>query len=106
MNTQGFAYSVLPVFTNTMILEWPYPVHLSNCSMASGCLGYRLFHISSSTFLFTRGPSLSAAPALLRLEHIKCLIGPTLCFFVSFVINVTATSHHAISMLTAIGTSI
>ena len=28
-----------------MILKWPYPVFLSNCSMASGCLGYRLDNV-------------------------------------------------------------
>ena len=48
-------------------------------ALDTGCFTSRVH------YLFTRGPSLSAAPVLLCLEHVSCLIGPTLYFFVSLL---------------------
>ena len=99
MNTQEFAYSVLTVFTNTMIHEWPYSVFLSNCSMASGCLGYWLFHISNSTFSFHKGTVALSCTCIATFRTSKMFDRSDTVFFCFFVIKVTATSHHAISML-------
>ena len=99
MNNQGFVYTVLPVFTNTMIHEWPYPVFLSNCSMASGCLGYRLFHISSSTFSFHKGTVALSCTCIATFRSCKMFDRSDTVFFCFFVNKVTATSHHAISTL-------
>ena len=62
-------------------------------------LGYRLFHISSSTFSFHKGTVTLSCTCIATFRSCKMFDRSDTVFFCLFVNKVTATSHHAISTL-------